>query len=646
MNSSNRVLLANYLKGQSDRFKNYIKNANAFKGTEDVAVANSATVTRNTTTPLTAISDFSVSLPNNANGYVEWEVNTLDSSLKNQNCELSLSYTASSIGSAVKFQVLQNSVEVASSSIPVISSNPVKLILNAPCGDLSVDTTVRLTNSTGNSGTSAVKVANLYYGEATNVGSVSQAQFIGSAFIDTTGSCTWDRTGTSLGPFPTNSNCPGPTVEFNPGPGIIQTTDTDLPKFTVNNLPPGYYKVIFNFSGGNQTSSNRTAFAINDGTTTSGRTSIDPSTPTQWPITVIAFFNYTTSGNRSFELYASTSANSVTIGNSASNIQMRFSIEKYPSTSEQVYKPEVYSWKVDANIGGANPSLGSSNQASYVEITDGSLDLVTNPGSLPVKIACSSTNPPTGSTCSAGSESIGINFDLPVAGEVQACVSFSHRTNLAASEQVRTTFQIVETPSNAQTILQEGNTRINSAPINDNKDATNPIRLCGNFIFNSAGNKTLRLMYEQTVSAGATSNTILADRSSSLGQVDIHWEVYPKTQYVTMPVIINSVMTPYAGQLKYISVSVAGASISSSCNSAGACTLYDNNGFTSVTRTATPGEYTLVWPAFSGNPQCWYQSYINTIGSPIPNGNPPSTTGVTVVASGDLRFHAFCIGPK
>ncbi|NDC95540.1 hypothetical protein EB077_09575, partial [bacterium] len=196
--TSNRALLANYLLGQqsSAMGKNYISNPSAFMNTVGTSVSGSATIARNTTSPLTAISDFSISLPNNATDYVAFSTDTFDSSMSGKNCELRLDYTASSIGSNVVVQIVQGSNIVASSSALSTASTARTVSVNAPCGDLSTATTIRVANSTGNSGTSALKVANVTYGLATNLSQVSQAQFYGSYTYNATGSCSFNTTGT------------------------------------------------------------------------------------------------------------------------------------------------------------------------------------------------------------------------------------------------------------------------------------------------------------------------------------------------------------------------------------------------------------------------------------------------------------------
>jgi hypothetical protein len=177
--------------------------------------------------------------------------------------------------------------------------------------------------------------------EGFNLSQVTQAQFIGSAFIPTTGSCTWNRVSASTGSFTTNASCPGPTVEFNPGPGTIQTTDTDLPQFTVNNLPPGQYQVMIRgVAQGDNATNGSITLELNDGTNTSGRVSMIGSTSSGIPFAAIGTFIYTTAGNRTFSLAGSASANGVNLLSEVNNRNLNFSIWRFPTTPELAYRPD------------------------------------------------------------------------------------------------------------------------------------------------------------------------------------------------------------------------------------------------------------------------------------------------------------------
>ncbi len=190
-------------------------------------------------------------------------------------------------------------------------------------------------------------------------------------------------------------------------------------------------------------------------------------------------------------------------------------------------------WHIDLNIGGGNPSLGSAAVSTYTEIIDAGLDMVLNTGSHAAEIPCSGTNPSTGLTCSAGSESVGAVFTPPFAGKFEVCGSFKDHINCnGAANCGFHTFQWIETPNNAQTILQEGGDRTGGGIQVSDSDITTPNQNCGTFTFSNVQQKTLRLMYEQSVSGtGPTASTIFLDREALNGQRDMKITVRPITQF-------------------------------------------------------------------------------------------------------------------
>ena len=193
-----------------------------------------------------------------------------------------------------------------------------------------------------------------------------------------------------------------------------------------------------------------------------------------------------------------------------------------------------------------------------------------------------------------------------------ACVSFSHRAEVPATTRAEATFQIVETPSNAQTISQEGKTRLSSVyesrSANDTAYANHPIRLCGNFSFTSAGQKTLRLMYEQDVLGVITGNRIIGDAASGSGQQDIHWEVYPiNYQSGALPIFKGMVTSNSSGRVRSEAASFAAAANEATICSGSPCTIHAQTGswLTGVTRSGA-GVYVgaIASGIFSQTPMC------------------------------------------
>src|SRR3990167_4596747 len=186
-----------------------------------------------------------------------------------------------------------------------------------------------------------VYIDNCYLGlaEGHNIASVSQAQFIGSAYISTSGTCTPTRTSATLGAL-VDTDCAGATVDQNPGPGTIQTTDYDTIKFAVNSLPPGYYRATMQFGSYVLTSNESCSFSISDGTDQKGTRSYGCSTTNTQGLTIEGYFNYTNTGNRTFELFVASVANALNIANELANGNAWFSLERFPTSSETIVRPD------------------------------------------------------------------------------------------------------------------------------------------------------------------------------------------------------------------------------------------------------------------------------------------------------------------
>lgn len=194
------------------------------------------------------------------------------------------------------------------------------------------------------------------------------------------------------------------------------------------------------------------------------------------------------------------------------------------------------SWYVNAYTDGASPSLGTANVASYTEIINGSLTLTPISGSAAVGVMCSTTNAATApstsaTTCAAGSESLGINFEIPTIGAYEVCAAFGHAVDANTGGFAVVGFQLIETPTNAQTLTLESGTRTSSGcqaeaiASGANAVCITSNRICGVFTWAATGTKGIRLMYEQLVGATLNSSSIQADASTSVGQRNVGWSV-------------------------------------------------------------------------------------------------------------------------
>ncbi len=192
---------------------------------------------------------------------------------------------------------------------------------------------------------------------------------------------------------------------------------------------------------------------------------------------------------------------------------------------------------ISAQLAGANIDLGVAAVTAYTEMTNAGLTLTPRSGSAAAGTMCSTTNaataPSTSATiCAAGSESLGIAFTIPDASAAyEVCAYFSHYASMDTAENLSTAFQLIETPTDAQTLTLEGGsigfTSTSTTQIATGADATTvyPIANCSIFKWASVGTKGIRLMYEQSIIGTPDVSTIYADASATNGQRAINFTV-------------------------------------------------------------------------------------------------------------------------
>lgn len=613
MSQSNRTLLANYLLGQqsgSAYGRNYVRNSMAVNNTENVSVTGTATVARNTTTPLTNIADFAITLPNNATDYVEFTLDALDLGLAGQNCQLLLDYKASSIGSNVQAQVVQGGVVAVTAQLAAIS-NAQQVSINTVCG--TATTTVRISNATGNTGTSSINVANVTYGKATNVGTVSQAQLIGSAFFANGGNPT--KSGGTLGPFSADPSFPGPTIITNPGPGVIQTTDTNLPQVTVNNLPAGIYLVTFTGGAGvNGTSDN--SLAISDGTDIRGRQTTSIGGAHVFPFNIQATFEYSTAGNRTFELFGSSSASVLNLQNATQNAQTQFSIVRLPSSGEIAVSPNV------------QPVWGFAQMTSAVSVqnfTSASWITANNAGWTGYNFRGAATAPTT-------------------SGDLGTKIALRPGTYLVAASLSATA-----SAASCSFGLWDGTNRRGISQLGISTATTQGgITMVGTFTYNTSTVADFRVQVVRNTGSGNCQ--IDTGGEGGLGDGPFEITVTPISQGITTPILVGSVTSQSTGAERIERAYIAGGG--AACTST-PCTITRQSGswLTSVSRSST-GSYSLNIASgiFTAAPTC---TFATQSPGPVRVGTTPTTTlfDFTVVnAAGSAvdtsDMNIICMGPR
>lgn len=182
--------------------------------------------------------------------------------------------------------------------------------------------------------TGDVFIDDAFVGAADLIDTSNEVKFAGESYFAGTANCTWSRTSTTVGAFTSDVDCPGPTI-VKQSLGSWSTTDSDLPRQTITNLPAGTYKATF-YVAPYGTAGTHNVISINDGTTTCEAVyaNADMTRPTGVPVSCV--FTYTSSGARVFELYgAAESTNTVNIQNLnvTPRQSVKFQLEYYGSNS-------------------------------------------------------------------------------------------------------------------------------------------------------------------------------------------------------------------------------------------------------------------------------------------------------------------------
>ena len=187
------------------------------------------------------------------------------------------------------------------------------------------------------SGTGLTYVDDAFVGATQVTADVDQSRIAGESYFAGTTGCAPSRTNTAVGAFGTDADCPGPTIVTSTM-GSWQTTDSDLIRQTINNLPAGTYKAKFIVAAGSA-GADWYALAINDGTTTcepfvAGNNNANTSSTFRQNI-VECTFTYTSSGNRVFELYGSSASSAVQVDGQRSSprASTKFILEYFGSGS-------------------------------------------------------------------------------------------------------------------------------------------------------------------------------------------------------------------------------------------------------------------------------------------------------------------------
>lgn len=152
--------------------------------------------------------------------------------------------------------------------------------------------------------------------------------YYGQASIRETVNCVWTRTSASTGEFTADTDCPGPTVDIQASAGgTIQTTDADLPRFTVLGLTAGVCDVSIDATIDGNGSTADLTLGINDGTSERGYQTVMSHAAGEHRIHVSSIFNYASMATRSFNLIATSASGDLRLLNNSNIRRTTFKIK-------------------------------------------------------------------------------------------------------------------------------------------------------------------------------------------------------------------------------------------------------------------------------------------------------------------------------
>ena len=471
----------------------------------------------------------------------------------------------------------------------------------------------------------SITIDDCYLGDAAkvNITNVSQVQFIGSAYFAATTNCSWSTTSTSIAAFSTDTDCPGPTVDSNPGPGSIQTTDANLPQVTINNLPPGRYRVLVH-GYSVQTTNGVTTFALTDGSVTinSGRGFGPFISNDAAQVVVEGIFDYSSAANRTFSIYASTSAGTLNLQNSAGNVQLSFQFYRYPTTTELAYRtdqvPFLWQGRHEQNCSWATTSTTYATPSG-----DGSCtfteDYNINAGSVTSTTAGTLTLTP------------GIVFTPSKTGLFEICAKTiqNYSTSMIGGVQIRV----------GSTVRDEL-----VAASNGSGQQTTYSPLCAYYNATSLASATVDL---RIVSNNGANTFTLVGQSGFTPNQTIRWTIRDLSNTLATPQLTGNITSNTTGSLRHEAANI-------NCDASSSITSQTGSWVSSVGNIASGAcTVTLVTGAFSSAPYCTANNQ-QSGGIPVIVGvSVASATSITVDCRGDSGvdcssndFYLLCTGTR
>jgi hypothetical protein len=591
--------------------KNYVANPFAQKNVSNWTATN-VTATRITSAgnKLNGVSSFNLSSATNGGTFVSAAMATQDDLVGN--CEASVMFKASSGSSANYTFYIDNGSGTVLASVVLTNESAWKPArINYPCA-----TGYKLGISHQGTATDVIQVGNFYWGSATNVGSVAQAQLVGTITWAATASCNWNHTSASYAGFAADTDCPTPTVT-----GAVTAPGTKIPAAVLSSLSAGDYmfKAIGSFQGVDSSTNNpRVAFRFHDGTVaakgdTMVGTNATAATNTQaYGGVVEGLFSYTTAQSN-----VTVNIQSILISGTNTNINVQaipltILIYRFPTSSEIAVRADQTAQSWSGYISGVSGGF-SMTSATQTDFSNGT-------GS-PVITTLQSTNF-TAPTLASGPKP-GITFTPPAQKTYQICASVPAFNTTA---------------DNYFLYLIDGASVVQDYTAHTNASANfqSTFKLCGHFSGGPSSAITAKIQGSST--AGS-----LSIPSNTNPRV-VHWTITDITQSTPAPLLVGSVTSNSTGLERVERATIANSGSASITSQSGSWISSVNRSGVGVV------DITIASGTFSATPVCSVlgnnssgQAWTSSAGS---STAIQVTTANTSGAATDKGFYIICMGPR
>jgi hypothetical protein len=567
--------------------------------------------------------------------------------LKGGNCSASVLYKTTEVSNLYNLRVVDGSSNVLGSNTLVgnaggLTSKKAVTFICPSSGTVAVQVI-----SAGSA--SSIKLDDFTLGKNETI-EVSQATLYGTAHYDP--GCTLSK---NTGSVTLGSGYAFVSYGGNPCSatltGGISSADYSSDSITLNNLPPGNYRVVYQQGFRNDVNSNLSFVGLTDGTVQGGAGFVgQPTTSGSYVYSsgaIEGMFKYST-GQSNVTIFPFASVSSAIVLNNY-DLPGDIYVYRYPTQSETAVKPETQNWSLDATVVGTGtiPYTTTGDDIAVGTFFDQASDLVLtnrvqggNTQTVQGMIPCAGGESPSGSSCVTNNETLGVAFNPLSTGKVNVCADFASSIGTGGGD-VNQFFRLehYNGPLTVQKAVMETAATVHQAGTNPRALDT-PFHICSTFNITEMSTQSFLLTYGTTVGQSIGSQALEMDGYKGR---NVHFTVRPVTQNVPAPVLVNSVISPYAGAMRIIEAGYA------LCTSS-PCTLGSNGGFSSMTRTST-GVYVLNFAnAFSIAPTCVYsgQGSADSYGllSATTTYLALATRNPTTAASQDSDGYVICLGPN